>query len=73
VNIRQTPGYLGKPRDDILVQMEPGDRVEILGESVLADGLTWWQIRYRPQSGRTTEGWVAEATASGVQILGYSE
>jgi hypothetical protein len=70
VNIRQTPGHLGKTAADILAQIEPGDTLEILEGPVPADNLTWWRIRYQTPDGRPIEGWVAEATQSGVQILG---
>ncbi|MEZ4708852.1 MAG: SH3 domain-containing protein [Caldilineaceae bacterium] len=65
VNIRRTPGHLGKPGDDILAQAQPGESVEIISGPTEADNLLWWQIRYGG-----TEGWVAEATSSGVTILG---
>lgn len=70
VNIRQTPGHLSKPNGDIVAQMAPGEQVEIIGGPASADNLLWWQVRYRAADGQTVEGWVAEATASGVQILG---
>jgi hypothetical protein len=69
VNIRQTPGHQGKAPDDILAQIEPGDTLEILEGPMSADNLTWWRIRYQTPDGRSVEGWVAEATQSGVQIL----
>lgn len=65
VNVRATPGHLGKSPGDVLMQLAPGDRVVILGDSTLADNLTWWRVQVNG-----IEGWVAEATASGVQILG---
>nr|HRJ42291.1 hypothetical protein [Caldilineaceae bacterium] len=68
VNIRRTPGYLGKGDDDILAQMEPGASVAILEWPQAADQLTWWHIRANTPTG-PIEGWVAESTASGVQIL----
>lgn len=70
VNIRQSPGHLGKTDGDIIAQIEPGESVTIVGPSTTADNLTWWQVRYPASNGRTIEGWVAQATASGVQILG---
>lgn len=70
VNIRSTPGHLSKPATDILGQVEPGGTLEILGESALGDSLTWWRVRYTAPDGARIEGWVAEATGSGVQILG---
>ena len=68
VNIRRLPGYLGKGDDDILAQMEPGASVTILDGPQNADQLAWWYIRYASPGG-SVEGWVAESTASGVQIL----
>jgi hypothetical protein len=64
VNIRLSPGHLGKPAGDILGQANPGDTLEILGDSATQDNLTWWRVRFQG-----IEGWVAEATASGVKIL----
>jgi hypothetical protein len=70
VNIRQSPGHLGKAEGDILAQLQPGDRLQIVAGPAPADNLFWWLIRYTTQDGRSLEGWVAEATSSGVQILG---
>ncbi len=69
VNIRATPGYLGKPPTDVVGQLASGDTLVVLGESALADNLIWWRIRFVAPDGVAVEGWVAEATASGVQIL----
>jgi hypothetical protein len=70
VNLRQTPGYLGKPEGDVIAQVLPAEAVELLGDRAMADNLAWWLVRYRTGDGQTIEGWMAEATASGVQILG---
>lgn len=70
VNIRSTPGYLGKPDGDIVAQVPSGGVVEIVGARAAADNLVWWRIRYTAPDGAQIEGWIAEATASGVQILG---
>jgi hypothetical protein len=70
VNIRGAPGYLSKPAGDIIGQVPPGGTVEVTGGHTSADGLTWWYIRYTAPDGASIEGWMAEATASGVQILG---
>lgn len=64
VNLRRTPGHLGKDASDVLAQLEPGAAVVLLGENTQANNLTWWRVAYQGH-----EGWVAEATASGVQIL----
>ena len=68
VNIRRTPGYLGKGDDDIVAQMQPEATVTILEWPQSADQLTWWRILYDSPAG-PVEGWVAESTASGVLIL----
>lgn len=70
VNVRVTPGYLSKPAGDVLGVVAPGAALLILGENQIADNLTWWRVRATLVDGRVVEGWVAEATASGVQILG---
>lgn len=69
VNIRRTPGHLGKPGDDILAQAQPADSMEVVNGPAEADNLLWWQIRYTTENG-AVEGWVAEATSNGVTILG---
>jgi hypothetical protein len=69
VNIRRSPGYLGQAADNVLAQMEPGETVEIAGWPRNADNLIWWPSRYQSADGAIIEGWVAESTASGVQIL----
>lgn len=69
VNIRRSPGHQGKGGDDILAQIQPGEGVEIVSGPQEADSLLWWLIRYRTQSGATVEGWMAEATGSGVTIM----
>lgn len=64
VNMRATPGYQSKGNGDILAQLAPNDTMKIIGDRTVADNLTWWQVDYKG-----VQGWVAEATASGVQIL----
>ena len=70
VRIRQTPGHLGKSDSDILAQIAPGEAVAVIGGPTATDSLVWWLIQYQTSDGRTVEGWTAEATGSGVQILG---
>jgi hypothetical protein len=70
VNVRAAPGYLSKPSGDVLGVVAPGATLEILGDSAAADNLVWWRVQVRAPDGAALEGWVAEATASGVQILG---
>ena len=70
VNLRRTPGHVGKAGDDILAQTVPGESVIILDGPVQQDNLLWWPVRYTARDSTTLDGWMAEATASGVQILG---
>ena len=70
VNVRVTPGYLSKPAGDVIGALEPGATIVIAGENQVADNLTWWYVQATLADGRAVVGWVAEATASGVQILG---
>ncbi len=67
VNIRREPGFRNQPGGDILAAAAPDDTFVILGPSARADNLIWWEVRHTASN---TEGWVAEATESGVQILG---
>jgi len=70
VNIRSSPGHLGKSGEDIYAQAQPGDQMQILGGPDSADSLIWWLIRHVATDGTTSEGWIAEATSNGVTILG---
>ena len=70
VNIRATPGYLSKAAADVVGVLPPGETVTLTGDSARADNLLWWRVQAKSGTGQVVEGWVAEATASGVQILG---
>jgi len=70
VNVRQSPGHLGKTNADIIAQVEPAAALVIVAGPAPADNLTWWLVRTQTGDGQSVEGWVAEATQSGVQILG---
>ena len=72
VNVRLSPGYLGKTAADVIGQVGPGDTLQILGDPTAADELIWWHVQ-TTGTGQPIVGWVAEQTASGVQILGASQ
>lgn len=57
VNVRQVPGYDGS----VVTHLQPGDTTKIISNSQCSDGLTWWPI---------VEGWAAEATPDGFNLLG---
>jgi SH3-like domain-containing protein len=66
VNLRATPGWRNKAQDDVLAELTPGHRLELLTGPRQVDGLAWWQVR-DPENGM--EGWVAEVTAGGYRAL----
>ncbi|MFZ4661847.1 MAG: KGGVGR-motif variant AAA ATPase [Caldilineaceae bacterium] len=44
VNLRPTPGYIGKPRGET-ISIAQGTPVSVLGGPCRVDGLSWWQIK----------------------------
>ncbi len=69
VNLRRSPGFRGKPANDVLYAIPPGSQVTLLAGPQAADGVNWWQIRYASPFGNTFTGWAGEATASGSRLL----
>lgn len=65
-NLRATPGWRNKAQDDVLAELTPGHRLELLTGPRQVDGLAWWQVR-DPENGM--EGWVAEVTAGSYRAL----
>ncbi len=61
VNLRATPGYLGKDLSDVLGQIAYGASVTILGAAKTQDDLVWWPVRAQLTDGSTVEGWAAES------------
>ncbi len=68
LNVRTSPGYVGKDESDIVDETPHGVAVTIIDGPRSADSLTWWRVRYL-NSGVTREGWVAEASPSGRAYL----
>lgn len=64
VRLRRSPGYQNKPASDVLTVVPPNSTVTVVGGPEEADGLRWWRVRWQGY-----EGWMTEATASGVQLL----
>lgn len=52
LNVRERPGTVGA--NAVVVTLQPGTGVEIIGGPTVADGLTWWQVR-----AASVEGWSA--------------
>jgi hypothetical protein len=63
--LRKSPGYIEKDDDvDIIYKIDCGERLELLGDSQIADGLTWWRVSWHGYV-----GWMADHTGSGRTIL----
>ena len=70
VNMRRTPGYIGKPADDVLAEL-PYDSVATVVDSrhQVSDGLVWWRVSTElTDRGRVT-GWLAQFTPAGAALL----
>jgi len=68
VALRKSPGYLTKnDKKDIIYKIDCGQQVQLLGDSQVADGLTWWHVTWQGYT-----GWMADHTGSGLQILIFS-
>ena len=68
VNMRRTPGYLGKPNSDRIGLVPAGQQLRVVGGPEPKDNLVWWQVQWENKT-----GWMAENTASGVLILKLAE
>jgi hypothetical protein len=73
LNLRSSPGYVNKPASDVLVEAPFGAAMTVLGGPQKADDLTWWQVRFTDGSGRSFDGWAAEASSRGVDYLVTSQ
>gem|GEM_PF-1338601 len=63
-NLRRSAGWLEKPEDDVFARVRSGDRGEVIGGPLQADGLRWWQVRFGPVT-----GWIAETSSAGTRLL----
>lgn len=72
VNLRRSPGYVGKTGEDIAGEMAYGSagRVQTGPQSV--DALTWWQVAHTTKDNRGLTGWAAENGPDGIELLGKS-
>jgi len=70
VNLRRTPGYVGKAASDILAQVPEGARLTIVSAAPQqVDGLAWWQVRYAATGQPVLTGWAAHQSPAGVELL----
>lgn len=69
VNLRRSPGHVGKPADDILAEVPSGAAMTVVGGPRVLDGLRWWRLEYRNSSDRVISGWMTEVRTTGEVIL----
>jgi hypothetical protein len=68
-SLRTSPGYIDKDDSiDVIVRIDCGQKVELLGDSQDADSLTWWKVSWNGYS-----GWMADHTGSGKVILIFNQ
>jgi len=72
VNLRRSPGYMGKTGDDIVGEMAYGGTGRVLAGPQTADDLIWWQVAYTTTDNRALVGWAAEAGSDKIDLLGKS-
>jgi hypothetical protein len=69
VNLRRTPGYVGKPASDILFAAPAKTQLVVLsGVANAADGLTWWNVQTQNVN-PAVSGWVAQSSPAGATLL----
>jgi hypothetical protein len=68
VNVRRSPGFSGKPADDVVLALPGSVDVTIVAGPKSADSLTWWQIK-GSYSGQVVDGWMAEVGTLGERFL----
>ncbi len=70
INLRSSPGYLGKTAADLLLRVKPGTVLRIIQGPESRDNLLWWQVSAPKNDGEEeVEGWVAAATARGRRLI----
>ncbi len=60
VRLRNSPGHIGKPGDDVLGDFAAKSTVNLIDGPRSADGLTWWRVGGVTSSGEPLVGWSAE-------------
>lgn len=70
--IRRTPGYLGKPDNDVLGEAVTGSVWAVLAGPSRVDDLTWWEIEGESTTG-ALRGWVAETAPGGLRLFAATD
>jgi hypothetical protein len=70
VNLRRTPGHIGKGAGDVLAELPQSSLVTVLDRDPRSvDGLWWWRVRAIASNNLTFAGWLAQAGPDGVAYL----
>ncbi len=69
VNLRRTPGVVGKPPEDRIAQLPVGTPLTILEGPQVVDNLVWWRVQGEDGDDSVWEGWVAQAVAPDRPLL----
>ncbi len=72
VNLRRSPGYVGKTAEDIVGEMAYGRSGLVQAGPRSADDLTWWQLAHTAADNRALVGWAAETGSDKAELLGKS-
>jgi hypothetical protein len=70
VNVRRSPGMLGKPADDLLGHFENKATLNVLDGPQEADSMRWWRVGGITLSRGAVSGWVAERLQDGTVLVG---
>jgi LysM repeat protein len=65
LNVRQSPGYLGKAAGDVVAELPHGTVVTIAQGPTLRDRSAWWALT----TAGVIRGWAAEWSSSGARLL----
>jgi LysM repeat protein len=65
LNVRQSPGYLGKAAGDVVAELPQGTVVTIAQGPTLRDRSAWWAVTVAG----VIRGWAAEWSTSGARLL----
>ncbi|MEZ4736796.1 MAG: NBR1-Ig-like domain-containing protein [Caldilineaceae bacterium] len=68
LNVRKSPGHVGKLGNDVLGLLAPGTSATIRENAVPKDGLIWWPIHATLANGATVDGWAAAANANTILL-----
>lgn len=64
VHVRDSIGYAGKSRADILRTLDSGITGQVVAGPQRKDGLCWWRVKLNG-----TEGWIADHNTDGTLML----